>query len=254
MRTRFAIVTEPARCHYLPDRVWRFRQELVAEITAGEYMERLLQGWRRVGYVLFRPECASCRMCQSLRVPVGTFRASRSQRRAWSANQAEVSIRIGTPSITGAKFDLAEKFHRYQQETKAWSADGWGGLRMLVENPMPTEEWCYYAGDRLIGVGYVDALPEGLSAIYFFYDPGERHRSLGTYNILSIMAAARARGLPHVYLGYYVSGCRSLEYKGRFRPNEVIGADGQWRAFQPQREINGRPWSAGRSRRSTPPR
>ena len=65
-------------------------------------------------------------------------------------------------------------------------------------------------GERLVGVGYVDALPQGLSAIYFFYEPDERGRSLGTYNVLRILAGAATRQLPHVYLGYYVAGCRSL--------------------------------------------
>ena len=77
----------------------------------------------------------------------------------------------------------------------------------------------------------MDALPDGLSAIYFFYDPDERHRSLGTFNVLSIIDAARQRGLPWVYLGYYVEGCGSVEYKGRFRPNEVLRPDGTWGAF-----------------------
>jgi len=78
----------------------------------------------------------------------------------------------------------------------------------------------------------VDALPEGLSAIYFYYDPRERNRSPGTFNVLSILREAAARGLPHVYLGYYVEGCRSLEYKARFCPNEVLGEDGVWRRFR----------------------
>jgi leucyl-tRNA---protein transferase len=103
---------------------------------------------------------------------------------------------------------------------------------MMVDNPFPTEEWCYYIGERLVGVGYVDVLPEGLSAIYFYYDPAERQRSLGTYNVLAILEAARQRQLPHVYLGYYVAGYRSLEYKARFRPNEVLGRDGVWQPFE----------------------
>jgi arginine-tRNA-protein transferase len=99
---------------------------------------------------------------------------------------------------------------------------------VFLRNPWDTEEWTYYLGERLMAVGYVDVLSEGLSAIYFFWDPGERHRSLGTFNILSLIASARHRGLPHVYLGYYVEGCRSLEYKARFRPNEMLIA-GEWR-------------------------
>ena len=100
-----------------------------------------------------------------------------------------------------------------------------------LEVPFPIEEWCYYIGDRLLGVGYVDRLPEGLSAIYFFYDPQESHRSLGTFNVLSILREARTSGVPYVYLGYYVEGCRSLEYKARFRPNEILDTDGTWPAF-----------------------
>jgi arginine-tRNA-protein transferase len=101
---------------------------------------------------------------------------------------------------------------------------------MLLSNPFPTEEWSYWIGDRLLGVGYVDVLAEGLSAIYFFHDPTEHGRSLGTLNILHMIEAARGRGLSHVYLGYYVKGCRSLEYKARFRPNEVF-KDAAWEAF-----------------------
>jgi arginyl-tRNA--protein-N-Asp/Glu arginylyltransferase len=94
---------------------------------------------------------------------------------------------------------------------------------MLLENPFPTEEWTYYLGNRLIAVAYVDALPEGLSAIYCCYDPTERARSLGTFNILSLLVSARERRLPHVYVGHYVAGRRSIEYKRTSRPNEVLG-------------------------------
>jgi arginine-tRNA-protein transferase len=73
----------------------------------------------------------------------------------------------------------------------------------------------------------------GLSAIYFFYDPRERHRSLGTWNVLCLLDEAVRRGLPFVYLGYYVEGCPSMAYKPRFAPNQVRGSDGVWRAFRP---------------------
>ena len=60
----------------------------------------------------------------------------------------------------------------------------------------------------------------GLSAIYFFYDPLERQRSLGTYNVLCVIDEARRRGLPYAYLGYYVEGCAAMAYKTRFVPND----------------------------------
>ena len=200
-------------------------------MRAADYMDRLHQGWRRFGPVIFRPECPSCRMCQSLRVPVATFRSRESQRRAWTKNHGSVTLRIDSPSVSAEKLDLFSKFLQHGHEVKGWPADEGDQLGLMTANPFPTEEWCYYLDDRLIAVGYVDALPEGLSAIYFYHDPAERHRSLGTYNVLSILASARERGLPHVYLGYYVDGCRSLDYKARFRPNEVLGGPGNWEPF-----------------------
>jgi arginine-tRNA-protein transferase len=225
------ILTPPSACQYLPDRVWQLRYEVVPGLRPADYAVRLREGWRRFGALLFRPECPACRMCQSLRVPVDAFRPSASQRRAWARNHAEVTIRIGTPTATAEKWALFERFHAYGHATKGWPA-GTPDLEMLVENPFRTEEWSFLLGGRLMAVGYVDALAEALSAIYFYWDPDEARRSPGTFNILSLIAAARARGLPHVYLGYYVEGCRSLEYKRRFRPNEVLGASGTWTPFE----------------------
>ena len=101
----------------------------------------------------------------------------------------------------------------------------------FVHNPAFTEEWCYYLNDRLIGVGYADVLPSSMSAIYFFYDPDERVRSLGTWNVLCLLDRCAAQKLPYLYLGYYVAGCRSLEYKANFKPNQIRHADGRWRDF-----------------------
>ena len=232
MESRLAFLSPPSPCEYLPDREWQLHYEVVGLATPAEYMERLEHGWRRFGHVLFRPECPSCQRCWSLRVPVGMFCPSRSQRRAWNVNQRDVTIRIGPPMASASKIQLFEQYHQHQQVFREWPPTAAHGLERFTDNPFPTEEWCYYVGDRLIAVGYVDVLPTGLSAIYFYYDPQQRHRSLGTYNVLAIIEAARQQELPHVYLGYYVTDCRSLEYKARFRPNEVL-RDGTWQPFTP---------------------
>ena len=200
-------------------------------MTAGEYLEWLQGGWRRFGHVLFRPACPSCRKCQSLRVPVAAFEPHRTQRRVWKANAGCVTIAMGEPCPSPETRALYEKFHRYQHETKGWPAPEAEGGDGFSPNPFSTEEWRYVVNGHLAGVGYVDVLPDALSAIYFFYDPDERRRSLGTFNVLSIIEEARRRDLPWVYLGYYVEGCRSVEYKGRFMPNEVLRPDGSWAPF-----------------------
>jgi len=222
----------PSPCEYLPHQQSQLECELRAELDPMEYMQRLKEGWRRFGPVVFRPDCLECRSCQSLRIPVATFRQSAGQRRTWKRNQGEMELLVGTPVASSERLELLTKFHEHGHQVKGWPADEDYDLRLKlhVTNPLPTEEWSYWIGERLVGVGYVDPLPEGLSAVYFFHDPAEHRRSLGTFNILKMVEAARRRGLPHVYLGYYVEGCRSMEYKARFRPNEILAA-ADWRSF-----------------------
>ena len=81
-----------------------------------------------------------------------------------------------------------------------------------------------------MGLGLVDALPVGLSAIYFVHDPDHLDRGLGTWNVLSLIDETRRRGLPHLYLGYWVADCVSLSYKASFRPHQILNADGRWYA------------------------
>jgi arginine-tRNA-protein transferase len=236
MESLFTFNSPPGPCGYRPDQTWQLHYEVVGQLTPGEYRDRMRQGWRRFGFSLFRPECPSCRMCQPIRVPTATFSPDRSQRRAWKSNASDVRVTVGVPCVNRDKLRLYDRFHRSQHATKGWPSheaeNATDYAESFVENPFPTQEWCYFLGTRLIGVGYVDALPDAFSAIYFFHDPDQFKRSLGTFNVLSVVAKARERGLEHVYLGYFVEGCRSLEYKSRFTPNETRSADGQWRAFR----------------------
>ena len=232
MEARLSFLSPPTLCHYRTGQITQLRYEIDPALDVDAYAARLREGWRRFGPIVFRPECPTCRMCQSLRVPVSTFQPTAGQRRVWKRNAGEVSIRIGEPTVSPEKEELYHRFHRHGAQTKGWPAEGHMGLDVFALYPFCTEAWSYYVGDRLVAVGYVDALRDGLSAIYFYWDPAERHRSPGTFNILAMIERARERGLPHVYLGYYVEGCRSLEYKARFGPNEILRPGGEWDAFR----------------------
>ena len=236
MESLFHYLAPVSPCGYLPDRDWSLEYELFAELSPEEYLQRMKDGWRRFGHTLFRPQCPSCRACQSLRVPAQLFRPNRSQRRCRSLNERDIELRIGAPAVTQRKLKLYDRYHAFQADAKGWpqhpAKDPASYAESFVENPFITEEWCFYLNQRLVGVGYVDVLPEGMSAIYFVYEPAMRPRSLGTWNVLCLLDEARRRRLTHVYLGYFVDGCASLAYKATFRPNEILGPDGLWRPFR----------------------
>lgn len=233
MKTSYKFMGMQDSCGYLPSQAARMEYEQVERMSAAEFGERLLAGWRRFGHTLFRPQCAQCGACRSIRINVAGFQPNRSQRRVARANAGGVELHIGEPELTLEKLELYHLFHADRAHSRGWSwhlEDPISYLETFVSNPFPVEEWCYYIDGRLVGVGYVDALPLGLSAIYFYHDPEHVRRNLGTWNVLCLIEAARHRRLPHLYLGYYVADCVSLAYKSRFRPHEFLGSDGQWRA------------------------
>lgn len=235
MESLFRYTAPPSPCGYLPDQTWRLEYEMVASISAAEFTQKLEEGWRRFGPMLFRPRCPHCQACQPLRVDVAKFRPNRSQRRAWKENWASIDVHIGRPQVTRSRLDLYDKFHAFQVDHKDWPAhakkDAGSYGESFVNNPAFTEEWDFYLGDRLAGVGYADRLATSMSAIYFFYDPDLRSRSLGTFNVLCLLRECARRKLQHLYLGYFVQGCRSLEYKANFKPNQVRAPSGEWRDF-----------------------
>jgi arginine-tRNA-protein transferase len=236
MESIFQYHAPPSPCGYLPGQTWRLEYEVVGQATAAEYLQRMQRGWRRFGHTLFRPQCPRCTACRSLRVPVDQFVPNRSQRRAWKANAEDVRLTIGDPAVSREKLDLYDRFHAFQTDTKGWPGhdpkDAGEYTQSFVENPFPTREWCYYLDGRLVAVGYVDDLPGGMSAIYFYYDPDLRPRSLGTYNVLCLLEHARRRRVPYVYLGFFVEGCPSLAYKANFRPNQTVDGRGVWSDFR----------------------
>ena len=203
----------------------------VSELSAEEYESRMMAGWRRFGHMLFQPRCERCTACQSLRVDVDRFQPNRSQRRVRKANEGVVSLEIGRPRVSSSRLDLYNRFHEYRVQSRGWTGredDPISYHESFISNPFPTEEWSYFLDTKLVGLGIVDALSVGLSAIYFVYDPKHHHQSLGTWNVLCLIAEARRRGLRHLYLGYWVADCLSLAYKANFRPHEILGPDGLW--------------------------
>lgn len=225
MKIALSFVSPPERCGYLPEQTWRLHYDIAESVTIEEYEALMLKGWRRFGRSLFQPKCEGCQQCLSLRVDVAEFKANRSQMRAFKSNP-DIKLVISEPTVDDARLALYDKYHAFQTDHVGWShkelesEDSY--FESFCSNPFLTEEWAYYLGDQLIAIGFVDHLKNSLSAIYYFYDPELRDRSLGTFNVMSVINKAASMNMPYIYLGYYVQGCRSLEYKAKFKPNQVF--------------------------------
>src|SRR5271165_1409861 len=113
---------KPRECAYLPLEQARLDIRVMLDVTPDELDALLERGWRRFGPIYFRPACAACTECVSLRVLVDRFAPTKSQRRA--ARACSVLRRVvGPPLIDDARLDLYEKWHASREEARGWDAN-----------------------------------------------------------------------------------------------------------------------------------
>ena len=92
----------------------------------------------------------------------------------------------------------------------------------ILENTDDTIFFKFFDKEKLIAVSVADILQDGLSAVYCFYDPIDKRRSLGTYAILYQIHRVLEQERLYLYLGYWIKNCRKMLYKTRFRPLEML--------------------------------
>lgn len=229
---------EEETCVYLPDRQARMRYRVIDRCAAEMYQTLLERGWRRFGKVFFRPDCTGCLECRSLRVDACSFAPNRSMRRALARNR-DVEVVLRPASLTPEHLHLYERYHRDMAQRKSWpdkAISPLGYYQTFCEGrESHGHELLFIADRRLIAVALVDVLPRAVSAVYCYYDPELRSRSLGVLSILKQVELARHRSIPHLYLGYWIDGNASMRYKARYKPHEILegrpglGEDGVWR-------------------------
>lgn len=224
--------TQPQRCSYLPDRL---AVSMVADpratLSPALYAELVTLGFRRSGVQVYAPHCPDCRACVPTRVPVAAFRPNRSQRRALGRN-ADLQVVLTEPHLNQEYFDLYRRYLGTRHPGGGMDEPTPEGFAdFLVSGPGTSVFAEFRVQGRLLGVAVTDVLANGLSAVYTFFEPDEGGaRGLGTYAVLWQIEEARRRGLPHLYLGYWIEACAKMRYKARFRPIEGY-LEGEWRAL-----------------------
>jgi arginine-tRNA-protein transferase len=221
------LVEAPRVCSYIPHKVASLEHRVMVNVSPEELDSLLERGWRRFGPDYFRPACGGCSDCVPTRLPVADFAPTKSQRRA-HRKAAGLRVVLGPPEVDEERLALYHAWHGDREAAREWSPSALDTQEYQLQFAFPhpaAREVAYYddeAGGRLVGVGICDETPRAFSLVYFFYDPAYRERSLGVANVVVSIEIARARGLPHVYLGYRVSACPSLVYKASFGPREEL--------------------------------
>lgn len=221
------LLDPPHDCPYLPRRVATLDLAVLVDVTAEELGGLVERGWRRFGPTYFRPVCEGCQACVSLRVPVATFRPTRSQKRARRL-ASHLTRTVARPIVDEERLALYARWHAQRETRRGWEPSGLNaeryGFDFAFDHPAVREVAFRDPEDhdRLVGLGIVDEMPDALSAVYFFWDPEHAPSSLGVAQLVWMIEEAAVRGLRYVYLGYWVADCASLAYKARYGPHEVL--------------------------------
>ena len=236
-------LTAPSPCPYIEG---QFERKVVTHLVgdkAPELNDLLTQGgFRRSQNIAYRPACETCRACVSVRIITDEFQPSRNMKRVLERNV----------DLIGALHDAEPSTEQYSLfRTYLDSRHRRGGMSdmtvldyaMMVEDTHVDTKVIEYrrrgpdsfitgkGHGELIAVALTDRMADGLSMVYSYFSPEHADRSLGTFMILDHISRARAAGLPHVYLGYWVNGSRKMNYKIRFQPQEHLGPKG-WERYE----------------------
>lgn len=233
-------VTTPSPCPYLPGKTER---KVFTELS-GQHAAELNDALGRIGFrrsqgVAYRPSCADCSACVSVRVIAGEFQPSATQRKMLRRH-VDLEVTACKPWTTEEQYELLRRYLRARHPGGGMAdMDESDFSDMVEQSPVKTYVVEYREPStngrpgKLVGACLTDQQADGLSMIYSFFEPDDHDRTgLGTYIILDHITRAARAGLPYVYLGYWVQDAKRMAYKAKFRPLERLGPEG-WRRFEP---------------------
>ena len=223
-------VYDVGECPYLPGRREHLRAVRMsgASILFHSFCAEL--GFRRSGDMFYRPACDGCNECVPMRIEARNFRPGKKQRHIANKNHdIETTVEYHV-ELTDEKYELYRRYMewRHTEPEDDESHDRRGAAESLFSPLAPTVEIQYRLDGRLVGLTIADLVPHCLlSSVYHFYEPELARRSIGTFSVLAEIDLCRKMAIPYYYLGYWVRGCRKMEYKANYRPYQ-LRIDGEW--------------------------
>ena len=221
-------ITAPHDCSYLEGReaVTLFADP-ESSLDHTTYSTLSEMGFRRSGGLVYTPRCPECQACIPTRIVVDEFKPDRSQRRN-SRDNGDLEVRVIDATFSDEHIALYQRYIRSRHPDGSMNVDSKEEVeRFFLCDWSDTFFIEFLLEGRPIALAVVDALSNGLSAVYTFFDPAEGKRGLGVFAVLALVEEAKRRQLPYVYLGYLIHESPKMAYKVRYQPLEQL-RDGRW--------------------------
>ena len=215
--------TQPHPCSYLPEeQATTLFLDPSQPMDVQVYAELSEMGFRRSGEHLYRPHCQHCSACVPARIPAASFMPTRQQKRILKRN-ADIQVRAVRPAFSEEYYALYARYIEQRHIDGDMYPPSRDQFTTFLVRDLPFARFYEFRqAGTLLALAVTDLLPNGLSAVYTFYEPSEQRRSLGRFAILWQIGEAARQGLKAVYLGYWIKNCRKMNYKTQYRPIELL--------------------------------
>jgi len=209
------------KCSYLDNKQQTMHYKMIENCSILENQELIERGYRRFGKMYFRPVCQECDECKSIKIDVANYTFSKSARRIMRKAK-DIQVYIQKPTLSYEHLEVFDKYHRFMHHKKGWEYNKTSAEHYYSSFVNGYEEFgyevLYFFEQRLIAVDLIDILDDGISSIYFYYDPEFANYSLGKLSLYNQIKYAQNSKKQWIYLGYYVKECPSLSYKAEYKP------------------------------------
>lgn len=226
-------------CSYHPER--QIRHGLVTlpqpdvNLKNTALYEYLIQfGFRRDADTLSRCLCQGCQQCLPTRIDILRFRPGKTMRRIFNHNRSLIATVKPLAPLTDEQWDLFQRYLSIRHPKSSMrnltrsECD-----QLLFRSPVRSEILEIREPpqsdnpNKLLMVCIIDRLENSLSAVYNFYDPSDKKRSLGMFGVLVEILYAKQRGLAYLHLGHWLKDYPGMDYKRRYQPIAVFQHE-QW--------------------------
>jgi len=221
-------------CDYLPGQKSQSAFIDPAKAVSADLYEHLLGlGFRRSGQLIYKPYCENCQQCVPCRLPMHSFKASRSQKRIIKLN-SDLTTRVIPAKFNQEHFDLYLKYQNFRHLGGSMEKFDQTSYKDFICGSIEQQASFIETrlNDQLLAIAVTDIFKHANSAVYTFFEPEQQKRSLGTYSILKQIELSQQQQKHFLYLGYFIENCQKMSYKDNFKPLEIY-QDESWSIKEP---------------------
>lgn len=219
-RVEHLFISVDIGCPYELPHVATFHQATIGRVGDRGLELFLAAGYRRNGNCLYNMHCIDCCACTPIRLHSREFQPNRNQRRTLAKNE-DLVMSVFPLHPDPEAFELCEKFLKTRYPKENNSARGYY-RDFFMNNITNSIQIQFRLQGCLVGTAIVDIGNNWMNAVYFFFDPAESHRSLGTQNILQLVELCKKWDIDYLYLGYLIHSVPAMSYKNNFKPHCIF--------------------------------